>query len=99
MSEQNQMRIDGLRRALEAGLIDQPTFDAVAAALGVQLAGSGAIASGHGTAVGRQGVAIDGDGHGDVTTGDRRLFAAPGAQLIYAEKGATVVIGDAPVPE
>lgn len=98
MSEQNQMGIDGLRRALEAGLIDQPTFDAVAAALGVQLADSGAIASGHGTAVGRQGVAINGDSHGDVITGDRRISAAPGAQLIYAEKGATVVIGDAPVP-
>ncbi|MCL6512422.1 MAG: SUMF1/EgtB/PvdO family nonheme iron enzyme [Anaerolineae bacterium] len=67
------------------------------AAMRAQLAGSGAIAQGPGAlGVGAQGVGITGDNYGDVNTG-KQLSAAEGAQIIYAEGGATVVIGDAPV--
>ncbi|WP_300449131.1 SUMF1/EgtB/PvdO family nonheme iron enzyme [Accumulibacter sp.] len=69
-----------------------------ATAPGVQLDGRGAIATDGSAAVGGQGVWVDGDNRGDVTTGDRRISAAPGGTVIYAEKGATVFIGDAPVP-
>jgi len=43
-------------------------------------------------------VAVGADNSGDIDTGDRVLAAHPGAQIVYAENGATVVIGnDAPV--
>ncbi|MGH8471214.1 MAG: hypothetical protein ACREVJ_01870, partial [Gammaproteobacteria bacterium] len=97
MTQAQPTRIEQLKRALNADLITQETFDAAIAALNTQLAGSGAIAQGQdAVAVGEQGVAIRGDSSGDVNTG-QQLTAAEGAQIIYAEKGATVVIGDAPV--
>jgi len=39
-------RLDQLKRALDAGLIDRDTFDTAAAAINAQLSGSGAIAQG-----------------------------------------------------
>jgi hypothetical protein len=97
MTESSQTSLDQLKRALGAGVIDQATFDAAAAGINVQLNGSGAIAHGHDAlAVGAQGMAIEGNNFGNLNTGTQ-LTAAPGAQVVYAEKGATVVIGDAPV--
>jgi hypothetical protein len=90
-------RFEQLKRALDAGVITQDTFDAAVGAMGAQLSGSGAIAQGQdAVAVGAEGVFIRGDNSGDVNTG-KQLTAAEGAQVIYAEKGATVVIGDAPI--
>lgn len=97
MNEAHRRGIEQLQRALDAGLIDRATFDTAAAAISPQLAGGGVIAQGQDViAVGTQGAAIHGDNLGAINTG-RQLAAAEGAQLIYAEKGATVVIGDAPV--
>jgi energy-coupling factor transporter ATP-binding protein EcfA2 len=89
--------LDQLKAALDAGIIDQDTFDRSVAALGTQLSRSGAIAQGQDAlAVGAQGVAVAGDQHGDINTG-QQLTATEGAQIVYAEQGATIVIGDAPV--
>ena len=97
MTEERPKRLEQLKRALAAGNIEQDTFDALVAALNAQLAGSGAIAQGQDAlAVGAQGVAIGGSSSGSINTGPQ-LTAAEGAQVIYAEEGATVVIGDAPV--
>ena len=97
MTESSKTSLDQLKRALGAGVIDQATFDAAAAGINVQLSVSGAIAHGHDAlAVGAQGMAIDGNNSGNLNTGTQ-LTAAPGAQVVYAEKGAMVVIGDAPV--
>ncbi len=86
-----------LKRALDAGLIDQATFDTAVAGISAQLAGAGAIAQGKNSlSAAMQGVGIDGDNPGSVNTG-RQLAAEEGAQIIYAEQGATVVIGEAPV--
>jgi energy-coupling factor transporter ATP-binding protein EcfA2 len=89
--------LEQLRAALNAGMIDQATFDAAAAAMTAPAPAGGAIAQGSDTvAVGVGGLNIAGDNHGPINTG-RDLTAAPGAQIVYAEQGATVVIGDAPV--
>jgi len=97
MSDEHRTPLDQLKRALDAGLIDRQTYEAAIAALNAQLSGSGAIAQGpEALAVGMQGVAVEGDSSGDINTG-QQLTAAEGAQIIYAEKGATVIIGDAPV--
>ena len=97
MTEAQLTRLDQLKRALELGAIDQDTFDAAMAGMSAQLSGSGAIAQGQdAVSVAAQGVAIGGDSSGDVNTG-KQLTAAEGAQIVYAEKGATVVIGDAPI--
>lgn len=62
--------LDQLKRALEAGLIDQATFDAAAAALSAQVTGGGAIAQGQDAlAVGAGGVGIGGDNNGIVNLG------------------------------
>ena len=62
-----------------------------------QPVGDGAIAQGQDAlSVGASGVAIDGDNLAPVNTG-RHLDVEQGAQIIYAEQGATIVIGDAPV--
>jgi formylglycine-generating enzyme required for sulfatase activity/energy-coupling factor transporter ATP-binding protein EcfA2 len=89
--------LEQLRHALASGTIDQATFDLLApAAMGARLAGPGAIAQGpDATAIGAQGVDIGGDHQGDITTG-RRIDAAAGT-VVYAEEGATIVIGEAPV--
>ena len=97
MTEPQPSRLEQLRRVLDAGLIDRDTYDAAVAGITAQLAGSGAIAQGQdATAVGAGGVAIGDTNSGDINTG-RQLTAGEGAQVIYAEQGATVVIGDAPV--
>ncbi len=65
-----QSRIEQLRRALDANLIDQGTFDAAVAAMSAQFAGSGAIAQGQDSfAVGAGGVGIGGDNHGTINLG------------------------------
>jgi hypothetical protein len=62
-----------------------------------EFSGSGAVALGpDATAVGAAGVSVKGDSNGDINTGSQ-LIAQEGAQIIYAEQGATIVIGDAPV--
>ena len=97
MTEQPPLsRLEQLRRALDAGLIDQDTYDAAVAGMAAQLTGGGAIAGQDAMAVGVGGVGVGGDNAGDINTG-RQWTAAEGAQVIYAEQGATVVIGEAPV--
>ena len=73
--------LDQLKRALDAGLIDQATFDAAAAAISARLAGSGAIAQGQGSlAVGAGGVAVQGNNVGMINLGVLIQQAArPGA--------------------
>ena len=89
--------LEELARLFADGQIDRATFLAKAAAFHAALSGSGALAQGPGAmAVGPQGVAIDGDNRGDINTG-RQLAAAEGSRIVYAEAGATIVIGDAPV--
>src|SRR5690349_6047740 len=89
--------LEQLKRDLEAGVIDQPTFADAAARNSARLSGSGAIAQGDDAlSVGAQAAGIRGDNYGDVNTG-KQISAAAGAQIVYAEKGATVVIGEAPV--
>ncbi|WP_295385657.1 SUMF1/EgtB/PvdO family nonheme iron enzyme [uncultured Thiodictyon sp.] len=97
MTQPQPTHLEQLRRALAAEAIDQATFDAAAGAMTAQNAAGGAIAQGpDAVAVGAGGVDIGGDNHGPINTG-REFTAAPGAQIVYAEQGATVVIGDAPV--
>ena len=89
--------LDQLKRALDAGHIDQTTFDAAVAGINAQLKGSGALAQGQDALALGESAAYVGDNHsGDIITG-KQLSAREGAQIIYAEEGATVVIGDAPV--
>lgn len=73
--------LDQLRRALDAGLIDQSTFDAAAAAIIAQLEGSGAIAHGPGAvAVGAAGASVGRDNYGPINTGVIiQLGTRPGA--------------------
>ncbi|MFM8333111.1 MAG: NACHT domain-containing protein, partial [Candidatus Methylumidiphilus sp.] len=62
-----------------------------------RLSGPGAIAQGpDAQAVGAAGVGVGHDMTGDINTG-LQFTAAAGAQIVYAETGATVVIGDAEV--
>ena len=90
-------RLEQLKSARDAGLIDQDTYEAAVAAMSARLGGSGAVAQGQDAlAVGAQGVGVGRDHHGDINTG-QQLTASEGAQIVYAEQGATVVIGDAPV--
>jgi formylglycine-generating enzyme required for sulfatase activity/energy-coupling factor transporter ATP-binding protein EcfA2 len=90
-------RLHQLKAALDAGLIDQDTFDAAVGAVTARAAGDDAIAQGQDSlAVGAQGVGVGRDSYGNVNTG-REVRAAEGARVVYAEQGATVVIGDAPV--
>ena len=70
MSQDPPTRFDQLKRALDAGLIDQDTFDAAVAGLGASISGGGAIAQGErATAVGAAGVSVRGDNYGDINTG------------------------------
>ena len=69
MTEPQPSRLEQLRRALDAGLIDRDTYVAFAA-ITAQLAGSGAIAQGQdATAVGAGGVAVQGDNQGTINLG------------------------------
>lgn len=91
----NSTHLQKLRDLLDAGLIDQVTFDAAIAKAGLQ--GGGAIAQGPGAqAIGAGGVGVGNDNNGSINTG-QKFTVAEGAQIIYAEQGATIVIGDAPV--
>lgn len=97
MTDSNPSPRDQLRRALDAGLIDQHTFDTAVAGMAATLTGQGAIAQGQNAqAVDAHGAGVGRDNFADINTG-RQLSAADGAQVIYAEQGATVVIGDVPV--
>ena len=96
MTNETRKRLDQLKAALDAGVIDRDTFETFAA-LNPQVSGNGAIAQGRDAlAVGAQGVGVRGNHQGDINTG-KKFAAAEGAQIVYAEQGATVVIGDAPV--
>ncbi len=89
--------IDQLRAFLEKGEISQAAYDAAVAGINAQVTGGGAIAQGQDAqAVGQAGVVIDGDNAGDISTG-RQIEAGEGAQIVYAEQGATIVFGEAPV--
>jgi len=70
MTEQHPSRLEQLKRALAAGLIDQDTFDAAVAGITAQVSGSGAIAQGEGaSAVGAGGVGVRGDNRGTINLG------------------------------
>ena len=70
MTQAQLTRLEQLKRALEAGLIDQDTFDTAAAGINAQLTGSGAIAQGQDAlAVGARGVGITGNHYGNINTG------------------------------
>ncbi len=89
--------LEQLQRALAAGLIDQTTYDAAIAGIQAQADEGSAIAQGSDALdVAASGVAVLGDNSGDINTG-RQLEAGDGAQIIYAEQGATIVIGEVPV--
>jgi formylglycine-generating enzyme required for sulfatase activity len=63
-------KIAQLQRALDAGVIDQATFEAAVAGLKAHLVGSGAIAQGEDSrAFGERAVAVDGDVNADINTG------------------------------
>lgn len=81
MTQAHLTRLDQLKRALDAGLIDQDTFDTAAAAINAQLSGGGAVAEGQGAAaVGAAGVGIARDNYGDINTGViMQLGTRPGA--------------------
>ena len=70
MTQDPPTRLEQLKRALDAGLIDQDTYDAAVAAMSAQLSGSGAIAQGdHALAIAPGGVGIGGPNYGDINTG------------------------------
>ena len=70
MTQEPLSRLEQLKRALDAGLIDQDTYETAAAGINAQLSGSGAIAHGPGaTAVGAGGVGITRDNYGNINTG------------------------------
>ena len=73
-ADQPNRKLDQLKRALDAKLIDQETYDMAVAAmqtgLSAQWVGTGAIAQGEkALAVGAQGVGIGGSNYGMVNTG------------------------------
>lgn len=89
--------IEKLRLALEAGAIHQDTYDVAVTGIKAKVTAAGVVAQGQdATASGPRGVVVAGSSDGDINTG-QQLSAAEGAQIVYAEQGATVVIGDAPV--
>ncbi len=97
MAQTKSNSLEQLLSALKSGAIDQETYDAAASAIAAQLQGSGAVAQGSDSlAVGEGGVGIDGDNSGPINLG-RQLTAEGDGQIVYAEKGATVIIGEAPV--
>ena len=81
IEEQPPTRLEQLKRALDAGLIDRDTFDTAVAGINPHLSGSGAIAQGKDAlAVGSGGVAVQGDNQGIVNLGVLIQQAArPGA--------------------
>src|SRR5919198_3250239 len=81
MTEPQPTHLEQLKRALDAGVIDQDTFDAAVAAVSARLDGSGAIAQGQDAlAVGAGGVGVRGDNEGVINLGVLIQQAArPGA--------------------
>lgn len=70
MTEPQPSPIEKLKRALDAGAIDQDTYDAAVAGISAQVAGSGALAQGRGaTAIGAGGVGVGGDNTGTINLG------------------------------
>jgi predicted NACHT family NTPase len=70
MSQAPRTSYDQLKAALDAGVIDQATFDAATLALNAQQTDSGAIARGQDSlAVGAGGVAVTGDNNGTINLG------------------------------
>jgi len=70
MTEPPPSRLEQLRRALDAGLIDRDTYDAAVAGITAQLTGSGSIAQGpDALAVGTAGVGVTGPNYGPINTG------------------------------
>ncbi|NCA69346.1 MAG: NACHT domain-containing protein [Sphingobacteriia bacterium] len=63
---------------------------------GTQLTGDGATAADSSTALGAGAAMVDGNNSGDINTG-RKVVVGESGQVVYAEQGATVVIGDAPI--
>lgn len=97
-------RIEAALKAQEAlrGILPEAQIEAALdalrkkqAVLVAQLQGSGAMALSGSVAAGESGVAVGGSVTGPVTTGDDNIAA--GGHVIFAEQGATVVIGEAPV--
>ncbi len=63
-------RLEQLKRALDAGVIDQDTYAAAVAGMSAQVAGSGALAQGQqAVAVGAGGVGVQGDNEGIINLG------------------------------
>ncbi len=87
MTDDLARRLAQLRDAYESGILDDDTYQATMAALSAEpdgtaiLVGSGAVAQKDSVAAGAGGVAVGQDVEG---------------HIIYAEQGATVVIGEAP---
>src|SRR5919198_1183836 len=81
MTEPQPTHLEQIKRALDAGVIDQDTFDAAVAAVSARLDGSGAIAQGQDAlAVGAGGVGVRGDNEGVINLGVLIQQAArPGA--------------------
>ncbi|MFB1490060.1 MULTISPECIES: SUMF1/EgtB/PvdO family nonheme iron enzyme [unclassified Thiocapsa] len=70
MTEQPLTRLEQLKRALDAGFLDQDTYDTAAATLSAQLQGSGAVAQGQDAiAIGAAGVGVQGNNDGVINTG------------------------------
>ena len=70
MTQAPNKSLDQLKRALDAGLIDQATFDAAVSGIGARPASGGAIAQGQNvTALGASAVGIEGDNYGPINTG------------------------------
>ncbi len=89
--------LEQLKRALDAGLIDQNTYNTAIAAQAAVVKGDGAVAQApEAVAAGAAGVGVGGDSRGDINTGVQ-VSNAEGGQVVYAEAGATVVMGDTPV--
>ena len=70
MTEEHGTHIEQLKRALDAGLIDQDTYETAVAAMNAQLNVSGAIAQGQDAlSIGAGGVGVGRDNYGGINTG------------------------------
>jgi formylglycine-generating enzyme required for sulfatase activity len=70
MTEEHGTHIEQLKRALDAGLIDQDTYETAVAAMSAQLNVSGAIAQGQDAlSIGAGGVGVGRDNYGGINTG------------------------------
>jgi formylglycine-generating enzyme required for sulfatase activity len=88
MSDDRTRRLAQLRQAYESGILDEDTYRAAVAALGVE-AEIQAIVEGPG--------AVARDGSVAAAEGAVGVGRDVGGHVVIAEKGATVVIGEAPV--